>query len=56
MKGRGYVDNGDRNAANYLASELKKLIKKIFQKLLSDFTTTVNSFPGKMSLCIMEIN
>ena len=38
MKGRGYVGNGDKNAANYLASEFEKAgLKKYSKDLLSDF-------------------
>src|SRR5687767_7670981 len=49
MKGRGYVENGDRIAADLLKDEfanagLKKFAKSYFQS----FTTPVNSFPGAM--------
>jgi hypothetical protein len=51
MKGRGYVENGDRIAADFLREEfanagLKKFSKSYFQS----FTTPVNSFPGAMVL------
>src|SRR5688572_20465007 len=51
LKGRGYVGNGDKLAAEFLAAEfekskLKKYSKTYFQK----YTTPVNSFPGKLSL------
>ena len=53
MKGRGYVANGDRNAANFLAEEFKKAgLKKYSKTYFQHFTTSVNSFPGKMSLII----
>jgi aminopeptidase YwaD len=53
MKGRGYVDRGDRNAANYLASEFEKSgLKKYSETYFQAFTTPVNSFPGKMSLAV----
>ena len=53
MKGRGYVDHGDKNAANYLASEFEKSgLKKYSKTYFQTFTTPVNSFPGKMSLSV----
>ena len=53
MKGRGYVDHGDKNAANYLASEFEKSgLKKYSKSYFQTFTTPVNSFPGKMSLSV----
>ena len=46
MKGRGYVENGDRNAANYLAGEFEKAgLKKYSKTYFQTFTTPVNSFP-----------
>src|SRR5689334_7463974 len=55
LKGRGYVGNGDKLAAEFLATEfeksnLKKYSKSYFQK----YTTPVNSFPGKLSLKLNE--
>ncbi|HXR81877.1 MAG TPA: hypothetical protein VN763_13200, partial [Saprospiraceae bacterium] len=45
MKGRGYVDNGDKNAANFLASEFEKAgLKKYSKTYFQTFTTPVNSF------------
>ena len=53
MKGRGYVAQGDKNAANYLASEFEKSgLKKYSKGYFQTFTTPVNSFPGKMSLSV----
>ena len=53
MKGRGYVGSGDKNAANYLASEFEKNgLKKYSKSYFQTFTTPVNSFPGKMSLSV----
>ena len=53
MKGRGYVENGDRNAANYLAAEFEKAgLKKYSKTYFQTFNTPVNTFPGKMSLSI----
>lgn len=53
MKGRGYVDNGDRIAAEYIAHEFEKAgVKKFGKSYFQEFTTSVNSFPGKMQLSI----
>ena len=53
MKGRGYVDNGDKTAADYLAGEFERLgLKKYSKTYFQNFTTPVNSFPGKMSLSL----
>lgn len=53
MKGRGYVENGDRNAADYLASEFEAAgLKKFSKSYFQTFTTPVNTFPGKMSLSV----
>jgi aminopeptidase YwaD len=53
MKGRGYVANGDRNAAHYLAEEFERAgLKKYSKTYFQHFNTPVNSFPGKMSLVI----
>ena len=53
MKGRGYVDNGDRTAAHFLAEEFKKAgLKKYAKTYFQSFTTPVNSFPGSMSMSV----
>jgi hypothetical protein len=53
MKGRGYVDSGDKNAATYLAGEFEAAgLKKYSKSYFQNFTTPVNSFPGKMTLMI----
>ncbi len=53
MKGRGYVGNGDRTAAHYLAGEFERLgLKKYSKSYFQNFSTPVNSFPGKMSLSV----
>lgn len=53
MKGRGYVQNGDKNAAQYIAGEFQKAgLKKYSKTYFQHFSTPVNSFPGKMSLSI----
>lgn len=53
MRGRGYVGNGDRIAAEYIALEFEKAgVKKFNASYFQEFTTPVNSFPGKMQLTI----
>jgi aminopeptidase YwaD len=53
MKGRGYVANGDRRAADYLAAAFEKSgLKKYSKNYFQPFTTPVNTFPGTMSLVI----
>ena len=50
--GRGYVNKGDSIAADFIASEFKKIglkpLKK--KKYLQPFTLDVNTFPGKMDV------
>jgi aminopeptidase YwaD len=53
MKGRGYVENGDKAAAEFIASEFQACgLKKYGKNYFQDFSTPVNSFPGKMELSI----
>jgi hypothetical protein len=53
MKGRGYVGNGDRLAAEFIAKEFEKAgLKKYSKTYFQNYTTPVNSFPGKLSLSI----
>ncbi len=54
FKGRGYVDNGDKKAANFIAKEFELLGLQPFSKnYFQEFTTSVNTFPSEMHL---EIN
>jgi aminopeptidase YwaD len=49
MKGRGYVERGDRKAADFIAKEFEKFgLKKFDKTYFQSYTTPVNSFPGKM--------
>jgi len=49
--GRGYVQNGDRIAANYIAMELKRLSVKAFnENYFQEFTLNVNTFPSKLEV------
>ncbi|GAB2709983.1 hypothetical protein GCM10011495_27670 [Hymenobacter frigidus] len=51
MYGRGYVQQGERIAANYLRDRLKALkIEPLAADYIQPFTLDVNTFPGSMSL------
>lgn len=49
MHGRGYVNDGDKIAANYIRSEFKKLGLKPFKDdYYQPFTFSINTFPGRV--------
>ena len=51
MKGRGYVGDGDKIAANFISNEFEKIGLIPYSKnYLQKFSTPVNTFPGSMSL------
>ncbi|MEM6641676.1 MAG: M20/M25/M40 family metallo-hydrolase [Bacteroidota bacterium] len=51
--GRGYVHDGDKIAAEFIASEYEKLGLERFKKsYFQRFTTPVNTFPDKMELTL----
>jgi aminopeptidase YwaD len=53
MNGRGYVERGDRAAAEFIAGEFQKSgLKKYSKTYFQNYTTPVNSFPGKLSLAL----
>ena len=53
MHGRGYVDQGDKLAAQFIAEEFRKAgLKKYSPNYFQPFTTPVNSFPDQMMLSI----
>lgn len=53
MKGRGYVGNGDKLAAEFIAKEFEKAgLKKYSKTYYQNYSTPVNSFPGKLSLAL----
>lgn len=53
MHGRGYVNNGDKNAANYLVNEFKKLgVKPFGSDYLQKFDLSVNTFPERVDVKI----
>lgn len=50
MHGRGYVNEGDKIAANYIRTEFKKFGLKSFTKdYYQGFSFPVNTFPGEVS-------
>ena len=53
MHGRGYVEQGDKLAAQFIAEEFNKAgLKKFSQNYFQTFTTAVNSFPDQMTLIV----
>ena len=53
FKGRGYVENGDRIAADFIAKKLNEIGAKPFTKsYFQPFSINVNTFPAQMSLKI----
>lgn len=53
MKGRGYVKQGDRKAAEYLAGEFEKNgLKPLDSSYFQPYTFNINTFPGRMMVKI----
>jgi aminopeptidase YwaD len=54
MYGRGYVKNGNRIAADFLAGEFQMIGLKSFwsASYFQNFEFSVNSFPGEMSVTL----
>jgi aminopeptidase YwaD len=53
MKGRGYVENGDKTAATFIAGEFEKAgLKKYAGNYFQKFNTPVNAFPGEVSATV----
>lgn len=51
MHGRGYVNNGDKIAAEYIAKEFEKLgAEKIGDSYFQEFQLDVNTFPNLMQI------
>lgn len=49
--GRGYVNNGDSIAAEFIVNEFKKIgLKKLKKSYFQSFNLDVNTFPGNMSV------
>ncbi|MHC1777300.1 MAG: M28 family metallopeptidase [Lentimicrobium sp.] len=56
MYGRGYVNDANRIASDFLASEMQKHSLKGFQGgYYQPFTLPINTFPGKVELSINDI-
>ena len=56
MHGRGYVNEGDKIAANYIRSEFKKLGLKSFKEdYYQPFTFSINTFPEKVNVQINKV-
>ena len=55
FKGRGYVEDGDKIAADFIAGEFKKFgLKPFGENYLQEFQFHVNTFPGTTSLKLGE--
>lgn len=53
LNGRGYVKNGDKKAADYLASQFKKNgIKPLDSTYFQSYAFPINTFPGRMKVSI----
>jgi aminopeptidase YwaD len=53
FKGRGYVENGDLDAALFVEEEMMKLnIESISKSYLQPFEVSVNTFPGEIFLAL----
>lgn len=51
FQGRGYVNNGDKIAANFISGQLKDIgIKHWGDSYFQPFTLSTNTFPGKIEL------
>lgn len=55
FSGRGYSNNGDKNAALFLTDKLKKSKLKPFESgYTQEFNISVNTFPGEMKLALND--
>ena len=55
MHGRGYVNNGDRIAANFISSQFEKLKLKTFgDSYFQAFNISINTFPDTIGVFIDE--
>ncbi len=54
MHGRGYVEQGERKAADFIAGEFEKMGVKSFEEdtYFQPFSISVNTFPNRMNLWI----
>lgn len=52
MQGRGYVNEGDRRAARFIAGELQRMhVEPLAPGYFQHFTLDLNTFPGRMQVC-----
>ena len=52
MYGRGYIDNGDKKAANFIENEFKKIGLESYEKFQQSFSFDINTFPKNQSISI----
>lgn len=53
MQGRGYINNGDRKAANYLREKFKEFgIAPLTDNYFQEYCFPINTFPGKMHISL----
>ncbi|HCT54088.1 MAG TPA: hypothetical protein DF712_16700 [Balneola sp.] len=53
LKGRGYVDNGDKLAADFIRNEFEKFgLKSFNNSYYQEFETSVNTFPNPQSVVV----
>jgi len=51
MHGRGYVNDGDKIAANYIRTEFQKnRLQSFTENYFQPFSLSINTFPGKISV------
>lgn len=57
FNGRGYVKKGDKKAAAFIVSELKKMqVKPLYKNYLQQFSFPINTYPGKMEVQIDNLS
>jgi len=57
LKGRGYVENGNLLAADYLSGEYKNIgLEPLEKSFYQKFNIPVNTFPGELSVKINDEN
>lgn len=53
FKGRGYIENGDKIAANFIRTEFEKLgLKPFSNTYFQEFYISVNTFPSEIELIV----
>lgn len=56
FQGRGYVEDGDKNAAHFIAKQFSKIGLQSFERdsYFQHFTIPINTFPGKLNLKVND--